>query len=669
MKRFLPFLISLTLALFSGQVFAGTSDLSSGATSSFQVPLYNPSGAASSASSYGRYPLSDLQDTVFDSAGKAQSLINALVFPATTACGDGEAMTGFNSVTGAFTCTPVTGSGTGYSSFAATGDATGTVSLDGSNNATLALTLSSTGVSAGSYGTSSAYPTFTVDAKGRLTASGSVPLGNSAFLDYGTAVGDLPRIEQCSVQGYYTSATCVTAGGTWESTPFLPFGEVIDTSGFTGNLASSAPTSLQGLADAIDSLSLGGTPTAASVTYDHTASGLSATNLQSAVDELKAAITSSSSGYVSPPAYTDSTGTTGQYSGDSNYFYLATSTNHWKRVAWDGTWTATTPDTTNPSIAFVDSSPITYGSSPQTVTGTASDNVAVSSVACAYNGGSSTAATDTSGNSSWSNWSYSVTPLDDATSHNLVCTATDSSSNTVSATLAGSYDSGGGSGEPTVNASTGIPNGFSVEGSITNWTTPTSYTPWTAVGTETDANNQLSASSGALVYTADGTNTVAYIKIPTLNGQIAGNDTAITFTVNFGSSALSPSAQYSLAKNDYSGTIVNLYTDATGKPAQLQGVTNNDSVGGEVSTLGAYSFQWDTDYIITVVCIGATGASTADGGVYVFVNGTLVTSKTGIQNYTYAETNYTRLGMLYDSVTTSSGQITYKTLSFSTHQK
>jgi hypothetical protein len=62
----------------------------------------------------------------------------------------------------------------------ATGDATGSTSFDGSANASVALALAASGVTAGTYGNANALPTFTVDAKGRLTAAGSVAVGNAA---------------------------------------------------------------------------------------------------------------------------------------------------------------------------------------------------------------------------------------------------------------------------------------------------------------------------------------------------------------------------------------------------------------------------------------------------------------------------------------------------------
>ena len=54
------------------------------------------------------------------------------------------------------------------------GDVTGTASFDGSANATIAATLSSSGVTAGTYGSATAVGQFTVDAKGRVTAAAAV---------------------------------------------------------------------------------------------------------------------------------------------------------------------------------------------------------------------------------------------------------------------------------------------------------------------------------------------------------------------------------------------------------------------------------------------------------------------------------------------------------------
>ena len=59
------------------------------------------------------------------------------------------------------------------------GDANGTVSIDGSANANIPLTLGSTGVSAGTYGGLTQIPTFSVDAKGRITAAANVSISTT----------------------------------------------------------------------------------------------------------------------------------------------------------------------------------------------------------------------------------------------------------------------------------------------------------------------------------------------------------------------------------------------------------------------------------------------------------------------------------------------------------
>ena len=56
------------------------------------------------------------------------------------------------------------------------GDANGTVSVDGSANANIPLTLGNSGVSSGTYGDSTNIPVFTVDAKGRITSAANVAI-------------------------------------------------------------------------------------------------------------------------------------------------------------------------------------------------------------------------------------------------------------------------------------------------------------------------------------------------------------------------------------------------------------------------------------------------------------------------------------------------------------
>lgn len=63
-------------------------------------------------------------------------------------------------------------------SISATGDAAWTVNFDGSANATAALTLANTGVTATTYGTTTAVPTIAIDSKGRITSASNT---NIAF--------------------------------------------------------------------------------------------------------------------------------------------------------------------------------------------------------------------------------------------------------------------------------------------------------------------------------------------------------------------------------------------------------------------------------------------------------------------------------------------------------
>jgi hypothetical protein len=59
------------------------------------------------------------------------------------------------------------------------GDATGNVSFDGSENVTLVTTLSNTTVTAGTYGGASQVPTFSVDSKGRITSAANVSISTN----------------------------------------------------------------------------------------------------------------------------------------------------------------------------------------------------------------------------------------------------------------------------------------------------------------------------------------------------------------------------------------------------------------------------------------------------------------------------------------------------------
>jgi hypothetical protein len=98
---------------------------------------------------------------------------------------DAQGNAAFNGVTANF----FTGALVGNASTATTwqtarligvsGDATGQVSVNGSANANVPLTLSNSGVTAGTYGGATQIPTFAVDAKGRITSAANVAIATT----------------------------------------------------------------------------------------------------------------------------------------------------------------------------------------------------------------------------------------------------------------------------------------------------------------------------------------------------------------------------------------------------------------------------------------------------------------------------------------------------------
>jgi hypothetical protein len=131
-------------------------------------------------------------------------------------------------------------------SISATGDAAWTVNFDGSANATGALTLSNTGVTATTYGTTTAVPTIAIDSKGRITSASNTNIAfpvttvNGAS---GTVVLTTSNIAEGTNQ-YFTTAKVsayLTGAISTVLTSDLTASRVLVSDG-TGKIAASATT-------------------------------------------------------------------------------------------------------------------------------------------------------------------------------------------------------------------------------------------------------------------------------------------------------------------------------------------------------------------------------------------------------------------------------------------
>jgi len=99
--------------------------------------------------------------------------------------------------------------------FSASGDATAPgVSFDGSGNVDLSLTLANTAVTAGSYGSSTQIPTFTVDSKGRLTAAGLANVATVLNITGDSGTGNVDLLADTLTVAGGTNLTTSVANGT-----------------------------------------------------------------------------------------------------------------------------------------------------------------------------------------------------------------------------------------------------------------------------------------------------------------------------------------------------------------------------------------------------------------------------------------------------------------------
>lgn len=101
---------------------------------------------------------------------------------------------------------------------AVSGDASGSVSFDGSAGVTISTTLASTGVSAGSYGSSTAVPIITVDAKGRITGATVASIASSLNISSDSGSGTVSLLtDTFKIAGGTGISTEVTSSGTTDT--------------------------------------------------------------------------------------------------------------------------------------------------------------------------------------------------------------------------------------------------------------------------------------------------------------------------------------------------------------------------------------------------------------------------------------------------------------------
>jgi hypothetical protein len=170
--------------------------------------------------------------------------------------------------------------------FSASGDATApSVSFDGTGNVDLVLTLADTAVVAGSYGSSTEIPTFTVDSKGRLTAAGTASVGTALTVagDSGSEIIDLLS-ESLTISGdthVTTSASADTVTISVDATSENTNGAIVSRDGSGGFVAgivtaSSFVGDVTGNADTATALetardfSISGDATASAISFDGT---------------------------------------------------------------------------------------------------------------------------------------------------------------------------------------------------------------------------------------------------------------------------------------------------------------------------------------------------------------------------------------------------------------
>ena len=152
---------------------------------------------------------------------------------------------------------------------AISGDATGSASFDGSANATISATLANSGVSAATYGSGSAVPVLTVDAKGRITSATTAAVGSGLTVTGDSGSEDINLLtESLSITG----GTNVTSAASDNGVELALNPEIALTSvSATGVItASSFKTGAEGSAIHVNSATITGP---SSITIDPAAIG------------------------------------------------------------------------------------------------------------------------------------------------------------------------------------------------------------------------------------------------------------------------------------------------------------------------------------------------------------------------------------------------------------
>ena len=129
------------------------------------------------------------------------------------------------------------------------GDANGTVSIDGSANANIPLTLGNSGVTAGTYGGATQIPTFVVDAKGRLTSAANVAISSTLNLSSNSGTGSVATGGTLAINGALNGGITTTFTDATDAFGISVDNTVVRTSGaqsITGDLSVTGNLTITG---------------------------------------------------------------------------------------------------------------------------------------------------------------------------------------------------------------------------------------------------------------------------------------------------------------------------------------------------------------------------------------------------------------------------------------